>query len=177
MGRPNLIDKLGLGAQVLALAATMGSRAIAARLQAEGHQVSHSAVHRYLEDRLQERAEATAHVRAAVQEQIQAHALSDVDMLGRLKDQLALDVFGDPERGVECLADYGQRIKAVRELRATLELRLKISGAGGEAGGIDYREVVREEMQRLAATVPRTLEEITERFPLPPAPPGVSGSE
>jgi hypothetical protein len=110
---------------------TMGSKQIAEVLSKDGHKVSHMAVHRYLTEHLEQRKEAAEVVKAEVQAELQKQALSDVQMLENLRDELHKKVLGRPE---ERMADDALWLKASKELRETITTRLTKAGAGGEDG-------------------------------------------
>lgn len=139
-----IIETSGLGPRVLGMAA-MGksSREIAEWLKEQGVKVSHVTVGKFLHKNLELRKQATEQVRAAVQHELQKTALSDIQMLDRLRDELYRVVFEDPplviEDGVivrtaegKTIIDRSTWVKVVRELRETLLLRIKVAGVGDE---------------------------------------------
>lgn len=124
MARPNKIDQYGLGPRVLTLGATMGSREIAAKLKEEGYDIGHVAIHRYLTRHLEERAEATAQVRAAVQAELQREALSDVQMLEKLRN-MAMEALENAPPDARLSREWAA---VLGQARAILETRIKIAG-------------------------------------------------
>lgn len=111
-----------LGKRIIEMSLTMTNREIAQKLTEEGTKISHVAIGNYLRETRKERAEAT---KAIVQEQIAKTVPEDLTMLERLRDEQAKLVF-DPALKK---SDPDLWLKATRELRATIESRLKYSGA------------------------------------------------
>lgn len=123
MAKPNKIDQLGLSEKVLELATTNTSRGISMYLQKQHNvDISHVAVARYIQGTRKERAETT---KALVQETIKATVPKDLELLERLRDEQAELVFNPITKS----EDPELWLKATKELRATIESRLKHSGA------------------------------------------------
>lgn len=147
MARKSVIDAQGLGPRVLTMAAGgMSHRKIAEVLAKEGVKLSHVAVMNYLQVNLADHRQATEQVKAAVQAELQRNALTDVQMLEKLRDELARVVFDEPPpvMGVEgpilhpvtkdTVIDRNLWLKATKELRDTITARLNKAGAGDEGG-------------------------------------------
>ncbi len=130
MAKTCKIDKHGLSERVLALAVTHTSREIATILKAEGYDVSHVAVARYIKGVRQERA---AQTRALVQDTIKATVPRDLELLEQIRDQL------DSWRRDETL-EVGQRLFVIDRLQRVIELRLKHCGA--EEGPQDILDAI-----------------------------------
>ncbi len=130
MGRPNKIDQNGLAEVVLELAVTKTSRQIAEILKREhGVDIGHVAVARYIQGIRQERAEAT---KALVQETIKATVPRDLEILDEMIEQ-ERGWFRDPE------LKLGERLLVARELRQTIDTKLKYSGAGPGDGELTVK--------------------------------------
>lgn len=122
MARPNKIDQLNLAEDVLELALTKTSREISAILKAKhGVDVSHVAVARYIQGMRKERAEAT---KAVVQEHIRATVPTDLQTLDQIIAQ-EVDWFKSVD------LDIAAKLAVAKELRQTIDTKLKYSGAGG----------------------------------------------
>lgn len=173
MARQSVIDKKGLGPRVLTMAAGgVSHREIAKALAKEGVKLSHVAVMNYLAGNVEERKQATEQVKAAVQAELQKHALSDVELLQELRDmtmQTLRTATVDDRLSKEWAALVGQA-------RAVIESRIKIAGAGGDDKPEvhNYHTIIREEAQKALNGAPKTVEAVNQQFPLPP-PPGTHG--
>jgi hypothetical protein len=130
MARPSKIDQLGLAEKVLAMALTKTSREISAVLRAEGYDISHVAVARYIKGVRQERAEQT---KALVQDTIKATVPRDLEVLEHVRDQL------DGWRRDEGI-DLPLRLQVIDRLQRVIELRLKHCGA--EEGAQDLLDAI-----------------------------------
>ncbi|KIL38317.1 hypothetical protein SD70_27260 [Gordoniibacillus kamchatkensis] len=111
-----------LSKRIIEMSLTMSSREISRALAADGIQITHSAINNHVKDVRKERSEQTKQI---VQEQIAKTVPQDLEMLQKLRDELAKAVFDD----VKTKADKDIWLKATKELRATIESRLKYSGA------------------------------------------------
>jgi len=121
MARPNKIDQNNLSEVVLELATTKTSRQIAEYLkQKYGVEIGYGAVARYIKEIRQERAEQT---KALVQEKIKVTVPRDLDILDELIAQ-ELNWFKSAE------IDIGGKLVVAKELRQTIDTKLKYSGAG-----------------------------------------------
>jgi len=121
VAKPNKIDQNGLSEVVLELATTKTSRQIAEYLKQEyGLEISHAAVARYIRDMRQERAEQT---KALVQEKIKATVPRDLDILDEL---IAQELSWFKAKSMET----SEKLAVAKELRQTIDTKLKYSGAG-----------------------------------------------
>lgn len=121
VARPNKIDQNGLSEVVLELATTKTSRQIAEILKCNhGVEIGHVAVARYIQGVRQERAEQT---KALVQEKIKATVPRDLEILDEMIAQ-EHTWFKSPS------LDVGEKLAVAKELRQTIDTKLKYSGAG-----------------------------------------------
>lgn len=127
---PSLIEKNGLTEKVLGLSATMSSREISALLKAEhGVNISYQAINNFVKGVRAERAEQT---KAIVQEHIKATMPTDLDTLDRLIKQ-ELEWFDDPEQKHNL--KISEKLQVAKELRQTIDTKLRYSGAAEPTGG------------------------------------------
>lgn len=127
MARANKIDELGLGSEILELASKgKSSREIVAILAAKGYAISQPSVARYLASVRRERAEAT---KAIVRDHIRATVPSDLAALDTIIAQ-EMAWFRDESRKLS------ERLAVAKELRQTIDTKLKYSGAGEEAAAV-----------------------------------------
>jgi hypothetical protein len=116
-----LIEKNGLAEKVLCLSATKSARDIEAILLAEdGVTISYRSIANFVKDVRQERAEAT---RALVQEHIKATVPTDLETLDMLINR-EREWFNDEGLKVS------EKLMVAKELRQTIDTKLKYSGAG-----------------------------------------------
>lgn len=114
-----------LSRRLIEMSLSTPSREISAILKADGIHLSHTAINKHLKEIRAERAEQTKQI---VHDQIAKTVPQDLTMLERLRNELATAVFDD----AETKADKDTWLKATKELRATIESRLKYSGADEE---------------------------------------------
>lgn len=111
-----------LSRRIIEMSLTMSSREISRQLEIDGIKLTHAAINNHVKDVRKERAEQTKQI---VHEQIAKTVPQDLTMLERLRDELATAVFDD----ANTREDKDTWLKATKELRATIESRLKYSGA------------------------------------------------
>lgn len=123
------IESLGLASKVVTLSGTLTSREIARRLQEEdGVEIAHNTVSRFLKDLREERAEQT---KALVQDHMEQSLEHDLQLLDKLIQQEHEWFFSDDLK-------VSEKLLVARELRQTIETKLKYSGAGGN----DQQQVI-----------------------------------
>lgn len=128
-----------VGQRILELAPKMSNRGIASQLKSEGIELSHTAVANFIKEQRQERAEVT---KTIVQEHIRTTVPRDLQILEEARDQL------DLWRRDESLR-VSERLQVIRELRATIDTRLKYAGACDAPSQDDVARMTDEELEAI----------------------------